>query len=211
MSTSLQKLESLPPEIIADFRRTKRSEAIPVKLQNYILDLEAVIEIRETEKFDNINRLARMLMKRRPDLHFKNAILRVYDALSFFHVNENASNDVWDKVYADKMEDLAKLAIARGKEEVAYKAFIKAHEYRTKSESRIRAEDLKAPIFIISPDIRPEDLGFEKASLMEISRKANEGKYIKLIDSLPIDDDEKKKIYQDAGIDIEDANVIDDE
>ncbi|MCD6345993.1 MAG: hypothetical protein J7L96_01095 [Bacteroidales bacterium] len=211
MSSYLQKLEALPPEIISEFRKTHKSEAIPLKLQELILDMEAVVEIRETDKFDNISRIARELRKRRPQLGWKTALLRVYDALNFFHVNENVSNDVWDKIYTDKMEDLAKLAIAKGKEEVAYKAFLKAHEYRTKAESRIRPEDLKSPVFIISPTIKPEDLGYEKASMMEISRKANEGKYIKMIDSLPISEIEKKQIYEDAGIDIEDVTPLDDE
>lgn len=211
MSGYLQKLETLPAEIIIDFRKTGHSQAIPAKLQAFILDLEAVLEIKETEKFDNISRIARELRKRRPHLEYKAALHRVYDALNFFHVNENVSNDVWDRIYADKMEDLAKLSIARGNEFVAYKAFLMAHVYRTKSESRIRPEDLKAPVFIISSEIKPIDLGYEKANMMDISRKYAEGKYIKMIDSLPISDDEKKRIYQDAGIDIEDAKEIEDE
>lgn len=211
MITFLQKLEALPLEIIVDFRKTGTSEAIPAKLQNFILDLEAVLEIKETEKFDNISRLARELRKRRPHLEYKTALQRVYDALNFFHVNDNVSNDVWDKIYADKMEDLAKLSIAKDNEFVAYRALVKAHEYRTKAESRIRPEDLKAPVFIISSEIKAADLGFEKANMMDISRKASEGRYVKMIDSLPISDDEKKLIYRDAGIDIEDVKPLDDE
>ena len=211
MSSYLSKIEVLPAEIIQEFRQTHRSMAIPEVIQKYILDLEAVIEIRDSEKHDNLSRIARQLIKRCPHLDFWTAMERVYDALSFFHVNDNVSNDVWDKIYADKLEDLARLCIAKGNEAIAYKSILKAHELRTKSESRIKPEDLKQPIFLISPDIRPEDLGYEKASLMQISKKYTDGEYIKLIDKLPITDIEKKRMYQDAGLDIEDVNPIENE
>ena len=211
MSSYLAKIEILPVEVIAEFRRTRRSLAIPEKLQQYILDLDSVLEIRDTEKHDNLSRIARQLLKRSPHLDFWTAMERVYDALSFFHVNDNVSNDVWDKIYADKMEDLARLCIAKGNEAIAYKSYLKAHELRTRADSRIKAEDLKQPVYLITPDIKPEDLGYEKASLMEISRKYSDGEYLKLIDKLPISDDEKKRIYKDAGIDIEDVNPIENE
>lgn len=211
MSSYLARIETLPAEVIADFRRTRQSMAIAPKLQQYILDLDAVIEIREGEKHDNLSRIARELLKRSPHLDFWSAMSRVYDALSFFHVNDNISNDVWDKIYADKMEDLARLCVARGEEMVAFKALNKAHEFRTRTESRIKPEDLKQPVFIITPDIRPEDLGYEKSSLMDISRKYTDGEYIKLIDKMPISDEEKKRLYHDAGLDIEDVTPVENE
>lgn len=207
MNSYLSKIETLPAEVIAEFRKTRHSLAIPPKVQQYILDLDSVMEIRDTEKHDNLSRVARALIKARPHLDFWTAMARVYDALSFFHVNDNISNDVWDKIYADKMEDLARLAIVRGNDAIAFKALTKAHELRTRSESRIRPEDLRAPIYIISAEIKPEDLGYEKESLMKISKKYTDGEYIKLIDRLPVTDEEKKRLYHDAGIDIEDAEV----
>jgi hypothetical protein len=57
-----------------------------------------------------------------------------------------------------------------------------------------------APVFIISPEITPEELGFSKRSLKEIARKSNEGFYINLIESLPIENDEKKRLLSDANI-----------
>jgi len=207
----LERIEILPAEVIADFRSTGRSASMPVPLQQFIRELDAVMEIRDILKFNNISAIARELRKRYPALSHRTAMTRVYDALTFFHVDDNVSNDVWDKIYADKMEDLAKLCIINNKEEIAYKCLIRAHEYRTKRESRIRPEDLQAPIFIISPNIKPEDLGYEKASLLEIARKANEGKYINMIDSLPLTDEEKKKLYLDAGIDMEEAQEVENE
>ncbi len=202
----LQQIEALPFEILQDFRKTGRSLAIPAELQQYILELDAVMQIKETEKFDNLTRIAKELIIRFPHLQLRSARERVYDAYTIFHVNDTVSNETWDNIYADKMEDLAKLCIAKGKEEIAFKAFEKAHEYRTRNENRIRPEDLKAPVFIISIHIRPEDLGYEKGNLKEIARKSNEGHYIKLINSLNTEPSEKKRLLNDAGI--ADAEII---
>jgi len=202
----LQQVEALPVEIIQEYRRTGQSLAIPDDLKQWLLEVDAVIQIKETEKFDNISRIAKELIKRYPKLQFRVARARVYDAYNFFHVNEAISNEIWDNIYADKMEDLAKLCIAKGREEIAFKAFEKAHEYRTRAENRIRPEDLRAPVFIISIDIKAEDLGFGKGNLKEIARKDNDGHYIKLINSLSTDDNEKKRLLNDAGI--EEAEII---
>lgn len=205
--TYLQQIETLPAEIIQDFRKTGRSLAIPNELQQFIKEVDSVIQIKETEKFDNISRIARELMKLHPSLTFRNARERVYDAYNLFHVNDSVSNDAWDNIYADKMEDLAKICIAQGKEQIAYKAFEKAHEYRTRAENRIKPEDLKAPVFIISTKIKAEDLGFEKANLKEIAKNINNGEYLKMINSFDIDKDERKRILDDAQI--IDAEIID--
>lgn len=50
------------------------------------------------------------------------------------------------------------------------------------------------------PKSRPKELGFSKRSLKEIARKSNEGFYINLIESLPIENDEKKRLLSDANI-----------
>ena len=49
-------------------------------------------------------------------------------------------------------------------------------------------------------------MGLESKSLKEIARKHNEGFYLQLIDGLPIDNNEKKRLLRDA--DIQDVEVI---
>ena len=61
-------------------------------------------------------------------------------------------------------------------------------------------------VFLISPNLTPEDLGFQKKSIKEIARKNNEGFYINLIDSLPIEKADKKRLLRDA--DIQEAEII---
>jgi hypothetical protein len=72
------------------------------------------------------------------------------------------------------------------------------------SEAAARESDW-APVFIITPDISVLDMGFENKSLKQIAKKHNDGYYIKLIDSLPIDKAEKRRLFSDA--DIEDAKL----
>ena len=64
-------------------------------------------------------------------------------------------------------------------------------------------------VFLISPNLTPEDLGFQKKSIKEIARKNNEGFYINLIDSLPIEKADKKRLLRDA--DIQEAEIIEPE
>ncbi|MBA7555308.1 hypothetical protein ES705_47966 [subsurface metagenome] len=53
---------------------------------------------------------------------------------------------------------------------------------------------------IIHNKIRPEDVGAIKVSLHEIATKANNGAYMDLINRLPVNDKERKALYEDAEI-----------
>ena len=203
----LMRLEKIPVEIIQDFRKHGKSQAIPANIQAYIRELDAVIEIKQTLRFDNITRLSRELMIRRPYLSFRKAQELVYDAYNFFHVGDSLSEDIWDRVYADKMEDLAQLCIAKGKEEEARRCLKDAHEMRTNSKSKLKPEDFKGNIYIVSIDVRPEDLGFERGNLKEIARKQMNGHYLNLINSLSgISETDKARLKADA--DIVDAEIV---
>ena len=49
-------------------------------------------------------------------------------------------------------------------------------------------------------------MGLEKKSLKEIARKDNDGEYLKIINQLPLESLEKKRILRDA--DIKEAEII---
>lgn len=200
MSTYLERIESLSPEIVADFRKKGKSNAIPAELQDYIRDLEKVIEIRETLKTDNITRLARELVKCKTYLTERTARQRVSDSYNFFFVDDNISAASWDFVYADKMEDLAKLALSKGNEQAAFKAFDKAYYYRQKAAARKDYGDFKPIIMVISNKINIEDYGYQKKSLHKIASKAEAGAYLKMIQGLPTSKEEKQKMIDDADL-----------
>ncbi len=194
----LARLEKIDSEVIQEFRKTKHSLVIPSDLQQYILQISAAFEIAKYE--GSVTRAAKKICVQFPHLNLPTAKKRYYDAITYFHVNNNVSNEVWDHYYADKFEDLAKLCLAKNKDEAAGRFFAKAHELRTKESDSINPEDLKPPVFIITDKLSPEDLGFENKNLQEIASKATQGKYAEIINSLPIDKQEKEQLFQDAGI-----------
>lgn len=204
----LQELERLPFEIVQDFRKNKVSKAIPKDIQQYIIELDAVLELKLQHRFDNITRLARLLMLRFPAMALTTAKERIYDAYNFFYVNDTINNDIWDNVYADKMEDLAALCVASGKLEEARRAFKDSYEMRTRAKSKLKPEDFKGNVYIVSIDIKPEDLGFKQGNMKEIARKETDGYYRKLIYSLNnISEADRVRLIADA--DITDAEIID--
>jgi hypothetical protein len=205
-TTYLAQLELLSVAIIEGFRKTGKSSAMNAELQQYVLQLDAVIQIKQTERFDNISRIARKLQLKFPKLSFIAARERVYDAYNFFHVNDTVSSDAWDAIYADKMEDLAAICVKDKNWKTAKEAIALAHDYRTKAKSRIKPEDMAGNTFLISGNIQPEDLGFETGNLKEIARKEQDGYYTELINSLNTSDAEKKRLKLDAGI--TDAEII---
>lgn len=204
----LEQVKSIPVKVLEEFVKSGRSEIIPIEVQEYINQLNTVSAIRKEEKFHNITRLAEHLMRRYPGLSIRTAKNRVYDAMAFFHVHDPISNAQWSEIYAEKMEDIAQMCIAKGKEETAVKALDLAYLYRTRDNNEIDPDKLKPPTFIISHIITAQDLGFESNNLKAIASKDNSGHYIKLIDSLDIENEDKIRLKKDAGVYIEDAQII---
>lgn len=199
MSTFLERLEVIDPQIIEHYRRTGKSEALPAGLKTRIDWYSSAIEIHKTT--NTIQRCAKELAKRHTEL--KTVYLAkkiIYEALQFFHVDNTVSNEVWDDCYAEQFDKLSILCIADNRFEAAGRFMTKAHELRTQKESRISPEDLKSPILIIHNKIHPEDLGATKISLHEIATKANNGAYMDLINKLPISDKERDSLFEDAEI-----------
>jgi hypothetical protein len=205
--TSLEKLEKLDPELLIHYRQTGESSALSPELKIFVDQLSAAFEIHS--QLNSVTRAAKELMIRRPDIKtIHHAKRRIYEAIQFFHVDNNVSNDVWDDFYADYYDRLVLLCIADNRFEAAGRYIKEAHSLRTRKETRINPEDLQGPTLIVGYKIKAEDLGFVKTSLLDIATKAKNGKYIDMIDNLPISDKEKKQILHDA--DIEDAEIIED-
>ena len=81
-----------------------------------------------------------------------------------------------------------------------------ALECRRRSSQIAEADRDLGGLFLISPELTPEELGFSKKNLKEIAAKHNQGFYVTLIDSLPIENKEKKRLLRDA--DIQDAEIV---
>jgi len=204
----LKLLENLNPDIIADFRKTDRSAAIKPEIQQYIRHMDYAAQIYG--RYSNITTCAKMLIERFPkdNLALITARTRIYDAIEHFHLNSKVSAAAWDNLYADKQDELARLAIEEGDYKTAQKCFDIAHGYRTKNrDASIDPELLRPPIMIYSTDLSATDLGFDKKSMKDIAGKYEEGAYTNLINKLPITYEEKQRLFNDAGI-ITDAEIV---
>ncbi len=203
----LTRIETLHPDILDDFMITGRSEAIPEELQIYIKQIQWSAEIWESER--NITRAAKKLRQRifsaqMIPIALNTCKSRIQDAMLYFNIDLNVPQKIWDLDTANKLEDLAKITIAEGNYKEARLNYLKSNELRRRAASAISSDDLKAPVFLFSTELTAEDLGFEKKNLKEIATKHNEGFYIKMISSLPIEKGEKRSLLNDA--DIEDAD-----
>ena len=196
--TYLERIYKLDPDIIEHFRKTGNSEAISKELQEFILHLDAAARILRCE--GNLTRATTKLRHEFPNLNFSTAKGRIYDALNFFYTLDYAtSQSVWDNLYADRYEDLAKLCIAANKLEAARRNYDRSYELRSKATAA-NLIDIQAPIFIIDSDISPEEFGYPSRKMYEIAKKDEEGQYVKMISGLNTTSAEKKRILKDANI-----------
>lgn len=207
--TYIEQIGELHPDLIAGFLATGKCDAIPEPLRLFIQQLQWAIETFETER--SISRCATKLRQRiAAEQHIKmeqrTAIARVYEALNFFHVDQNVPIKVWEAVYADQFEKIAQFAALKGDLKTQSKATERALECRRRAAEIADTDRSLGVTMLFHGDITPELMGLEKKSLKEIARKDNDGEYLKIINQLPLESLEKKRILRDA--DIKEAEII---
>lgn len=213
--TYLEQIGELHPDLLAGFLATGKCDAIPKELRLFIQQLQWAVEIYETER--SITRCATKLRQRiaaeqcTDDGHHikmeqRTAIARVYQALEFFHVDQNVSIKVWEAIYADQFEKIAQFAALKGDLKTQAKATERALECRRRAAEIADTDRSLGVTMLFHGDITPELMGLEKKSLKEIARKDNDGEYLKIINQLPLESLEKKRILRDA--DIQEAEII---
>lgn len=207
--TNLQRIEEIHPDLISQFLATGNCDSIPRDVQLFLQQLSWAMEIYEHER--NITRAARTLQRRiNAEQHVKIELrtcqARIYEAINYFQVDNNVPIKVWENQYANQFENLAKLCAVAGDYKTQGKCYERALECRRRAAEISEANRDLGVVFLISPELTPEELGFSKKSLKEIAAKHNKGFYITLIDSLPIENIEKKRLLRDS--DIQDAEII---
>lgn len=131
---------------------------------------------------------------------------RIYQAINYFQVDCNVPIKVWESNFANKYEDIAKLCALNRDYKGMKSCYDAALECRRRSSEIAEADRDLGVLFLISPELTPEELGFTKKNLKEIAKKHNDGFYLTLIDGLPIESKEKKRLLRDA--DIQDAEIV---
>jgi hypothetical protein len=205
----LDNIDKLHPDIISAFMTTGKSEGIPEEIQLFLKQLQWAAEIYEYER--NITRAAKQLQTRISTLQqimidVRTCKSRIYAAINYFNIDNNVSIKIWESNYADKYEDLAKLCAVRGEYKTMMNCYDKAAECRRRSAQIAEAGRDLGVVFLITPEITPELLGYSRKNIKEIAGKNNDGFYINLINSLPAELSEKKRLLRDA--DIEEAEII---
>lgn len=201
--TQLDILDKIHPDMISAYLTTGKCDGIPEKVQLFLKQLQWAAEIYEYER--NITRAAKELRRR---ISAQQQLLvdertckaRIYAAINYFSIDNNVSIKVWESNYADKYEDLAKLSAVRGDYKTQKECYHAALECRRRASGIAEADRDLGVVFLISPEITPEELGYSKKSLKEIATKHNQGFYLNLIENLPIEKAEKKRLLRDADI-----------
>lgn len=209
MTSNIEKLQALNPDLISAFLTTGKGDGIPEDVRLFLMQMQWAAEIYEYER--NIQRAAKKLKVRIAAeqgirIGDRACMARIYEAINYFCVDNNVPIKVWENDFANKYEDLAKLCLVRDDYKTVKACMDAAIECRRRASEIAEADRDLGIVFLITPDITPELLGFKTQSLKKIASKANDGFYITLIDGLPIDVNEKKRILRDA--DIEDAKIL---
>lgn len=206
----LLAVSKLDIEDIQSFLQTRKSVSIPQSLQTYILQLDSVARIIHSNRI-SVRAAIIQLRREWPDLTMAQARGIYYDGLMYFYHDDPASAAMWDQVYADKLDDIALLALKSGKESTALRATEIAHKLRT-TVREAQEYQWKAPVYLININIKPEDLGFKTQKLADIARRAEDRKFAEMIGSLETTEAEKARLLADAGIrTVEFEKVEDDE
>lgn len=199
----INTLDRIHPDLIATFLSTGRCDAIPEDVRLFLKQLQWAAEIWEYER--NIYRAAtklrlRILAEQHISLEPRTCQARIYAAISYFQIDNNISQKVWESVYADRFEDMAKMAVAVNDYKTAKACTESALECRRRASDINDLDRPWAPVFLFSPTLTVEEAGFRRKKLKDIARKSNDGYYLNLIGSLPLDKEDKERLLADAGI-----------
>lgn len=209
--TYTEQLNIYHPDIIASFLDTGKSDGIPIEIQHFLKQLTFAAELYEYER--NISRCAkklrlRILAEQGINVDIRTCKSRIYAAIEYFDVDCNVSMKVWESNFADRYENLATMCIAKGDYKTAKICQDEAAECRRRSASIAETEKNWAPVYLINNSLTLDDAGFEKKNLKAIAKKHEEGFYLKLIDGLDIDREDKERLKRDAGIvDVESEEI----
>lgn len=195
----LALLQSYKSDDIQYFIQNRRSDVIPENMQTYILQMDTVAVITRTNRL-SVRDTIEELRKKWPELTFAKARSIYYDALDYFYMDDAVSARSWDLVYAEKLEDMALLALKANKLDVAFKCTSKAHELRTKQRESMDY-DWHAPTYMININVKPEDLGYTSQKLADINKRNEDRKYREMILSLEVTEAEKQRLLREAGVD----------
>ena len=199
MKSKIDRLDAIHPDLISAFLTGGKGEGIPVDIQSFLKQLQWAAE-RKLRLRINAEQGER--------IEERTCMSRIYQAINYFNVDCNVPIKVWENNFANKYEDLAKICAVQRDYKSQKACYDAALECRRRASEVAEADRGLGVTFILSPEITAEEMGFAKRNLKEIAAKHNRGFYLNLIESLPLEKAEKKRLLRDA--DIEEAEIVQD-
>ena len=161
--TVIDKLDKIHPDLIAAFLSTGKCDGIPEEVKLFLKQLQWAAEIYEYER--NISRAAKQLRKRiitmqKISIDERTCRARIYEAITYFSIDNNVSIKVWEDNFADKYEDLAKLCAMRGDYKTQKECYNSALECRRRASQIAEASNDMGIVFLFSKELTAEELGY---------------------------------------------------
>lgn len=193
-------LDNLKYEQLQSYIMTGKTGEISDELVTYLSHLELVRSLYD--KYESKTAILKVL-KSTVYGYSDYAARKIFaDALNFFYSDNSVKREVWGNIYADKLDNLALLAIEADDWESARRCFLDAAKIRMGNDdtNTIPAELLdRRPVFYT---LNPEDVG--------LPNKVNRHKLARWIDDLPdIDSDARNRIHRDAMSPRAEGNILD--
>ena len=205
----IYKLENIDEKALSEYRATGESQILDNPTKNYIDEVGYAAQlIHRSSK--SIIAIAKNILQMFPSngLTLASAKNRVYDAINYFHLNNNVKNEAWDNYFAlEHFPKLIELALTQKNTELAFKIMIKQHEILTRHD-----EDLYDPLeLIMKPQIISPELGLDRIGTVEMDLRKLYEKTRNLVGKFEISEDEKKRILTETAneLNIQDADIID--
>lgn len=197
---SSSALDDLQYDKLQSFIINGKQNDLPEELVVYMSHLELVRSMYD--KYQSKNAIIKVL--RSPVYGYTEYMARKIfaEALNFFYADNAVKREAWGNIYADKLDNLALLAIESDDWEGARRCFADAAKLRMTDEDKNEIPDElldRRPVFYT---LNPEDVG--------LPGKVNRHKLARWIDSLPdIDQADRKRIHRDADSEGAEGNVFD--
>lgn len=192
----MMKFENLTPEIIQNILSGRETANVSPDMVRYVLQIDQAAK----DFKGNVSKAANKLREKYPELSFRTAKSRVYDAITYLHADEQAlPAKYWLNYFADFYMQLANLyaktpALAKH----ARSCVDRALECRLKASGNdINPDLLKFKELIVSPDVKLERLNYKEENMLQIWNEI-----LGMIDTFDVSETDKKKLKLEAATEI---------
>ncbi len=189
-----QFLEGVHLAVLQDWIQKGKAGNMPEPMILYLEQLD--FARAQWNQASSPQKIIKALQTHYEDLDKLTAKSRFEDALTFFYLDKNVKQQIWRNALFEKQMQLAEATILSATKPEDYDTASKILEraYRMKGLDKDEEESVPDSVFQLPTTVlslRPEDIGMQSA---------NRNALAKMIDNMNIEESEKIRIKQDAGI-----------